>query len=82
MAQDYGHGPNKYNSTPRKVFDKHVDLMARKALRSREDHRADMQALLQRINELENQLTLLIQHVDRHCDELFAEKDHGDTRDS
>ncbi len=41
----------------RKVFDKHVDRMEIKRKRDREDHRADMQALIKRLLNLENQLT-------------------------
>ncbi len=73
MAQEI----NRYNTTPRKVFDKHVDAMEWKRLRDREDHRNDLKAILQRITNLEDQLTQLILHVDRHCEELFSTADHG-----
>ncbi len=68
MAADRGHGPNRYSSTPRKIFDKHVDRIAAHRQRDRQDHRADMQALIQRLNNLEDQLTHLAEHVRRHCD--------------
>ncbi len=58
---------NKYNATPRKVFDKHVDRMEIKRQRDKEDHRADIKALLRRIQNLENQLSLLNEHVESHC---------------
>ncbi len=45
------------NRLTRKVFDKHVDRMELKRLRDREDHRADMKALLRRMENLESQLT-------------------------
>ncbi len=43
----------------RKVFDKHVDRMELKRKRDREDHRADVAALLRRIQNLEDQLIQL-----------------------
>ena len=68
---------NRYNSVPRRVFDKHVDRMETKRLRDKEDHRADLKAIFQRMRNLESELTQLIQqfndlysHVDRHCAEL------------
>ncbi len=63
-------GPNRYSSTPRKVFDKHVDRMETKRQRDREDHRADMQALINRMNNLEAQLTHLADHQQDHCHDL------------
>ena len=50
---------DQYNSTPRKVFDAYIDRMAIKRQRDREDHRADIQALIKRLNNLEKQLTFL-----------------------
>ncbi len=44
----------------RKVFDRHVDQMEIKRKRDRDDHRADMKALFQRLRNLENQLTHLL----------------------
>ncbi len=68
---------NRYTYTPRKVFDKYIDRMAIKRQRDRDDHRNDLSAILRRIENLENELTKLIQqlndlysHVDRHCAEL------------
>ncbi len=79
---------NQYNSTPRKVFDAYIDKMAVKRSRDNEDHRADLHALLQRIRNLENQLTQLHDHVQSHChvlndeDQLtednLIEEDHGE----
>ncbi len=66
MAQEI----NRYNTTPRKVFDKHVDAMERKRLRDREDHRNDLKAILRRMENVETQLTLLDQHVQAHCDAI------------
>ncbi len=82
---DRSHGPNKYNSTPRKIFDKHVDRMETRRQRDREDHRADMKALIKRLLNLENQLDLLTEHVEDHCRHV-AEGEFStasdDTRDS
>ncbi len=58
---------NQYNSTPRKVFDAYIDRMAVKRTRDKQDHRADMQALIKKINELEQALELISQHVQQHC---------------
>ncbi len=73
--------PNRYSSTPRKVFDKHVDRMELRRKRDKEDHRADFKALFQRIRNLEIELSHLIQqqndlyaHVDRHCAELDTDR--------
>ncbi len=66
---------NQYNSTPRKVFDAYIDRMAVKRSRDKEDHRADVQALIQRIQNLEDQLTHLTQHVRQHCDRILSEGD-------
>ncbi len=71
---------NKYSSTPRKVFDKHVDRMETKRQRDREDHRADMQALLRRVQNIEvmlTQLSLLQEELQEHFDGHL-----DDTRDS
>ncbi len=70
---DYNHGPNRFNSTPRKVFDKHVDRVEAKRQRDREDHRADMQAIIQKMIQLENQLLELHDHVAHHCRQLGTE---------
>ncbi len=44
---------NQYNSTPRKVFDAYIDKMAIRRKRDMEDHRADMKALIHRLNNME-----------------------------
>ncbi len=77
-------GPNKYNSTPRKVFDKYIDKMAIRRDRDRQDHRADMQALISRIQNLEDQLIHLTEHVRQHCDRIRIEMelDEGDHKDA
>ncbi len=66
--------PNRYSNTPRKVFDAHVDRMELKRLRDKEDHRADLKAIFQRLKNLENQHTLLEEHVASHCGQLDNEK--------
>ncbi len=63
---------NRYVNTPRRVFDKHVDAMERKRLRDREDHRNDLKAIFQRLQNLEKQLTLDREHLDDHCIQLIA----------
>ncbi len=50
---------NQYNSTPRKVFDTYCDKMAVKRTRDRSDHRADMGALLQKLDLMQQQLDQL-----------------------
>ncbi len=70
---------NQYNSTPRKVFDAYIDRMGIKRRRDKEDHRADIHALLLRITNLETMLTQLsVQyevmeaHMAQHCEQLDA----------
>ncbi len=72
---------NKYNSTPRKVFDKYVDRMDLKLLRAKEDHRSDIGTLIRKLKELDNKLFLLqeqieglVDHVDRHCVQLDRDR--------
>ncbi len=83
------YGVDRYANTPRKIFDKYVDTIALRRQRDRQDHRADMQALIKRLNNLEQQLTeaLLMldeheQHLETHC--LIIDKDarKEDMRDS
>ncbi len=52
---------NQYNSTPRKVFDKAIDRQDVRLARHKEDHRADVNALLQRLNNVEKKLTQLLE---------------------
>ncbi len=78
---------SRYNSTPRKVFDKSMDRISARAKRDREDHRADMKALISRIYNLENELELLTEHVRNHCQQLLPEENdfvshERDMRDS
>ncbi len=61
---------NQYNSTPRKVFDSYIDRMAIKLMRQREDHRADVHALLQRIVSVEQALQEFHEHLQDHCERL------------
>ncbi len=61
---------HRFNTVPRKVFDKHVDRMETKRQRDREDHRADMKALIHRLNNLETQLLELSDHQADHCHDL------------
>ncbi len=76
----YTPNPNKYNSTPRKVFDKHVDRMEVQRGRMREQMRQDVDHLLKRIIALEVallaqvvQLEDLAKHVQGHCYQLDEE---------
>ncbi len=79
---------NQYNSTPRKVFDVYIDRMATKRARDKEDHRADIAALLRRLQNIELALTELTlehgelqDHIDRHCAQLDTSRE-ADPRDS
>ncbi len=65
-----GAGPNKYHSTPRKVFDTYIDRMAVRRTRDLQDHRADFSAMFKRLRNLENQLTELREHVASHCQRI------------
>ncbi len=64
---------NRYDHTPRKVFDKAIDRLELKRVRDREDHRADLQAIFSRMKNLETQLTLLSDHVESHCHVLTSD---------
>ncbi len=55
MADHYNPA-TKYTHTTRKVFDKHVDRMELRRQRDRDDHRADIAALLKRISNIEKGL--------------------------
>ncbi len=76
---DYSHGANKYNSVPRKVFDKFIDKVEIKRQRDRLDHRNDMEILLRKIKHLDEQLFLLEKHVAQHCQILDkgSDRKHG-----
>ncbi len=69
----------RYTHLPRKVFDKYIDRMALKRQRDREDHRNDLANVLRQIRQLENQLTLIEEHVKSHCHVLQG--DHEDEDD-
>ncbi len=64
---------NKYNSTPRKVFDKYIDRMAVRRKRDLDDHRADLKAIFHRIINLEQALQDLAEHVAQHCLQIEEE---------
>ncbi len=49
-------GPNKWNSTPRKVFDSALERLYLKISRISEDYRADIALLVRRIHALEHPL--------------------------
>ncbi len=75
---------NRYNSVPRKIFDKHVDTIERKRQRDKQDHRSDLITILKRIGELELTLAELNQeldemqaHIGRHCGQLDASRVNG-----
>ncbi len=69
---------NQYNSTPRKVFDAYIDRMATKRARDKEDHRNDMQTIVQQLKALQNQLTLLEEHVAQHCHVIGGDDNPAD----
>ncbi len=58
---------NQYNSTPRKVFDTHVDRLAVRRTRDLENQRADYQLLIKLVQELREDLELIREHVAKHC---------------
>ncbi len=72
---------NKYNSTPRKVFDKHVDRMEIRRQRDKADHRADYHLMMDRIRSLQKDFDELQQHVAEHCRTLrdpgASDVEHG-----
>lgn len=53
MGSSRAAGPNKWNSTPRKVFDATLERVYLKISRVREDYRADIALLVKRIIALE-----------------------------
>ncbi len=69
---------NKYDHTPRKVFDKYVDRMDLKLMRAKEDHRSDIGTLVRQIRKLESQFTLtehrleLLEQFSKEIVELWA----------
>lgn len=74
---------DQYTSTPRKVFDKEIDRQNARLSRHKEDHRADVNALLQKISSLQTQLTVLADHVNQHCDQMKdLLPDHEDDKDA
>ncbi len=72
----------------RKVFDKHVDRMEQLRKRDKDDHRADMKAMLHRLINLEQALQDLADHVVQYCQTLMEQDGEQlphpkrDTRDS
>ncbi len=70
-----GAGPNRYNSTPRKVFDKYIDRMAVRRQRDLDDHRGDLKLVFRMIRDLDNKLTELHDHVASHCRTLRDPED-------
>ncbi len=66
MAEEWKPGKKFVDPTKlsRKVFDKHVDRIELHRKRDRDDHRADIQALFQRITNLENQLSQVVEQLD------------------
>ncbi len=79
---DFNRRANRYDHTPRKVFDKGMDRMELRIQRVKEDYRNDFQAIFHRMENIEQQLFQVAQevvdlakHVDRHCGQL--DKDRG-----
>jgi hypothetical protein len=66
---------NRYDHTPRKVFDKAIDRMEFKRARDRDDTRSDMRVLTRAMDNLQRQLTELREHVAGHCEQLIDPKD-------
>ncbi len=82
MAERFNPSRDRYANTPRKIFDKHVDRIEVRRQRDREDHRADMKALLHRLTNLETQLTDLAEHVSNHCSVLSQGDDDPNEDDN
>ena len=75
---------NRYDHTPRKVFDKAMDRMDLKRQRDREDSRSDLRAVLARIVSIEDKLIQVLeqlgeleQHVAQHCNAMALDDDPG-----
>ncbi len=73
---------NRYDHTPRKVFDKAMDRMDLKRRRDRDDTNADYRILQRQLKELNlemanlhEELEELQHHVDRHCQQLDTARD-------
>ncbi len=64
MSNDYS---NKYNATPRKVFDKAIDKLTLRRERDRDDARADNHLLINQLKRMQLQLDELEDHVKSHC---------------
>ncbi len=83
MAEKANPTFNRYLYTPRKVFDKFTDRVEVRRQRDRLDHRSDMQTIVQSMKALQNQLTLLEEHVESHCQSIAplkgTEDDHETT---
>ncbi len=73
MADYRGPAVNKYNSTPRKVFDKAIDRLELKRQRDREDNINDLQKMIQQIKQLQSDVADLENHVRSHCEQLDRE---------
>ncbi len=67
--------PNKYDYVSRKVFDRAIDGLTRKLQVAKQEHRGDLSTLIKQILKLENELTLLHEHVRHHCIALGDEDD-------
>ena len=50
---------DRYMHTPRRILDKHLDRIELKRQRDREDHRADMKALIKRLLLIEKYIAKL-----------------------
>ncbi len=80
--------PNKYDYVTRKAFDRYCDLIDRRRQREVKDHRADLQAMIHRMINLEQALQDLADHVAQHCTRMDPTLTHAviagkaDTRDS
>ncbi len=87
MARNYWNTKNsnldKYMNTPRKVFDKTVDKIESKRKRDKEDHRADIGALLKRLVQIEKYLKAIDSGhgcKDPHCKLCYEDEqlpEHG-----
>ncbi len=64
---------NRYDHTPRKVFDRALDRIELRRQRDKEEARRDIANLFQKMELLNKMLTLLEDHVQSHCHVLSGD---------
>ncbi len=66
MSPKFNPPANRYSHTPRKVFDKAMDRQDLRLKRVKEDYRADLKAMVQRLINLEDTVGRLVRQIERH----------------